>query len=99
LLAQVRERLVATPADELAFIAADRPAYRCDRLFELGADLADVLWAYALPEGDPQRAEEAAVRAATLDVVTEAVKLWAATCGGPAAGDDGAWAWPEGPPP
>jgi hypothetical protein len=95
----VRERLLATSVDELELIAADRPAYRCDRLFELGADLADVLWAYALPEGDPQRAGEGAVRTAALDVLVEAVKLWTATCGGPAAGDaareEGVWQWPE----
>jgi hypothetical protein len=92
---QLRARLAATSADELAFLAADPPPYRCDRLLELGADLADALIAYALPDGSSGRVGESAVRMAALGVAAEAGRIWTATCGRPGREDGGTWRWPE----
>jgi hypothetical protein len=94
---QLGEQLVAAPAEELEMLAADRPVYRCDRLLELGADLADLLGAYDLPLEEPGHAGESAIRMAALAVAQEAALIWGATCGHPSRPEEATarWGWPE----
>jgi hypothetical protein len=65
------------------------PVTRCDRLFELVADLHDAVVSHGLPEGsggspqDRRRVGDDAVREAAVAVAVEAAMVWLASMGWP----------------
>jgi len=75
---QLARRLAGVHPDVLEALALERPAFRSDRLLELGADLSESLEAYG--QG---LIGESVVRTAALAVAVESAAVWLATCGLP----------------
>ena len=70
---RLRLRLGQLDPVDVAVLVEKSASYRTDMLFELGADLADLVVMHEV-----RRVGEDAVREACVDVCVEAVKVWAA---------------------